>query len=335
MSEQVAAGNVPQVCHLLRFDDMQEITKRLTRKAFAEAAEFLRVQARPLEVARFEGIFNRSRDADVLDELRKFQNSDGGFGHALEADLRAPESSALCTSVAFQIIRDHQIPREHVVVQRGIQYLMETLDQSEAHWRIIPKSAESSPHAPWWKQEGREDEYKGFSLNPTAEILGYLLDYGDATIRGERIISEITDRVVDSLHSLKSVEMHDLLCCLRLLDSEHLPSSVRECLQSELGRLIPEAVTTATEQWREYGLRPLLVIRRPDSPFINGLEKAVSLNLDFELEEQDSNGSWSPTWSWGSNHPELWKRAKQEWSGVLTLDKLIILARFDRIQTNA
>lgn len=303
----------------------------LTDRAFAKAAEFLRTQARSLEAARFEDIFNDSGGEDVLNELRKFQNSDGEFGHALEADLRAPESSALCTSVAFQIIRDHRISREHEIVQRGIHYLMETLDRNEAHWRIIPESAGSSPHAPWWNQVGREEEYKGFSLNPTAEILGYLIDYG-GVVRDERVISGITDRVLGSLRSLESVEMHDLLCCLRLWDTEHLQDSVRRCLQDELSRLIPGAVATAPEQWKKYGLCPLLIIRRPESPFINGLEEALSLNLDFELEEQNGDGSWSPTWSWGGNDSEFWKCAKQEWSGVLTLDKLVVLARFGRIQ---
>ncbi|NEN93377.1 MAG: hypothetical protein F6K48_32665 [Okeania sp. SIO3H1] len=313
---------------------MQKESKSLSHKAFAKSAEFLRAQARPLEVARFENIFNGSTVEDVLNELREFQNSDGGFGHALEADLRTPESSALCTSVAFQIIRDHQISREHEIVQRGIHYLMETLDRSETHWRIIPESAGASPHAPWWNQKGREEEYSGFSLNPTAEILGYVFDYGEAQ-RDERIISEITDRVIDSLRLLKSVGMHDLLCCLRLLDTENLPPSAQEGLERELGRLIPEAVATTPEQWRQYGLRPLLVVRRPDSPFFNRLEEAVSLNLDFELKEQASNGSWCPTWSWGGDYPDLWERARQEWSGVLTLDKLVTLTHFDRIQKNA
>ena len=313
---------------------MPKEARSLTRKAYAEAVDFLRAQARPLEVARFESIFNNAGVKDVLNELRKYQNSDGGFGHALEADLRAPESSALCTSVAFQMIRDHQIPKDHKIVQQGIRYLMDILDRSEAHWRIIPKSAGSSPHAPWWNQEGREEEYKRFSLNPTAEILGYLLDYG-GTVGGERMIAEITDRVVDSLRSLRSAEMHDLLCCLRLLDTKHLPPVVRECVQSELSRLAAKAVMVTPEQWREYGLRPLLVVRSPDSPFVNGLEQAISSNLDFELEEQNKNGSWSPTWSWGGSHPESWERARREWSGVLTQDKLVTLARFDRMPKTA
>ena len=309
-------------------------TRVLTPKAFASAVEFLKAEARPLEVARFDNIFDGSSVDGVLNELRKFQNPDGGFGHGLEADLRTPESSVLCTSVAFQIIREHQISRDHEIVQRGARYLRERFDRNEVHWRIIPESAESYPHAPWWKQEGREEEYRGFSLNPTAEILGYLLDFSDVA-KDERLVTEIIERVVESLRASESAEMHDLLCCLRLLETEDLSLAAREYIKNELGRLIPEAVTSTPGEWREYGLRPLQVISCPDSPFIVGLEEAVSLNLDFELEEQSSNGSWLPTWSWGGNYPESWEGARQEWSGVLTLDKLVTLARFDRIQKTA
>ena len=138
---------------------MEKEAKSLSPKAFEEAATFLRSQARPLEVSRFNNIFNGSDVADVLIELKKFQNTDGGFGHALEPDLRAPESSALCSSIAFQIIRDHHISRGDDIVQQGIRYFADTFDQSELHWRIIPETADAAPHAPWWNQEGREAEF--------------------------------------------------------------------------------------------------------------------------------------------------------------------------------
>ena len=145
------------------------------------------------------------------------------------------------------------------------------------------------------------------------------------------IFLEITDQVLDTLHSLESIEMHDLFCCLRLWNSEHLSSGVRERLQREIGRLLPKAVTTSPEKWRAYGLRPLQVIHSPDSPFMGELKEAVSLNLDFELEEQNSNGSWSPTWSWGTDYPESWELAKKEWAGVLTLEKLKVIKKFGRL----
>ncbi len=306
---------------------MKNNRKCLSPKAFEDAATFIRSQARPLEVARFDHIFNGADVADVLSELKKFQNADGGFGHALEADLRAPESSALCTSIAFQIIREHQISGGEEMVQQGMRYFADTLDRSELHWRIIPETAGGSPHAPWWTQEGRDT----FSLNPNSEILGYLLDYGESVI-DERIVSQLTDRIVESLRSMKEIEMHDLLCCLRLLDSKNLPPVISQSVLKELKRLISGAVSTNPEQWKEYGLRPLQVVNCPDSPFIDGLEEAISLNLEYELNEQQDNGSWAPTWSWGDTYSETWEVAIREWSGWLTLEKLLILKRFDCIE---
>lgn len=310
---------------------MPKEPKKLSHHAFQEATRFLRIKARPLEVSRFENIFNDSDVADILNELRKFQNADGGFGHALEPDLRALDSSVLCTSIAFQVIRDHQVPREEEIVQRGIRYLMDTLDQSELHWRIIPDSASTAPHAPWWNQKGREEEFRNFSLNPTAEILGYLLDYGGSVV-DKQMTSQTADRVVNSLRSLKTVEMHDLLCCSRLLETKNLPSATRESVQCELKRLVTDTVATNPEQWKEYCLRPLQIIHHPNSPFMDGFKEAVTFNLDFEIKEQQDNGAWAPTWTWGDKYPESWKTAKREWSGVLTLDKLLILERFGRIE---
>ena len=68
-------------------------------------------------MARFESIFHGAGEIHILDELRKFQNNDGGFGHGLEPDWRSSESSALCTSIAFQIMRDHGVSREDKMVR--------------------------------------------------------------------------------------------------------------------------------------------------------------------------------------------------------------------------
>ncbi len=310
---------------------MQHEHKYLTIDAFERAASFLNSHARHLEVARFEAIFEGSGANDLLDELKKFQNGDGGFGHALEPDLRAEESSALCTSVAFQILRCHQIPESESVVREGIGYLARTLDRTLLHWRIIPKTTDSRPHAPWWNQDGRAAELDAFSLNPTAEIMGYVFDYG-GTAFDEGIVSQLIDRVLEELSSLKVIEMHDLLCCLRMLEAKNLPAAFGTKVQEELKRLVADAVTIDPDQWNGYCLRPLQVVNDPDSPFIHGLEKSVSLNLDYEIEAQAHDGSWTPTWSWGDSYPEAWAEAKREWSGVLTFEKLLKFKRFHRIR---
>lgn len=73
------------------------------------------------------------------------------------------------------------------------------------------------------------------------------------------------------------------------------------------------------------------MIHSPDFPFKEGMEEAVAQNLEYEIGEQEENGAWSPTWSWGNQFPEVWPETKREWSGILTLEKLNTLKRFNRV----
>ena len=304
--------------------------KLLTKDAFDASRHFIQEIARPLEIARFRHAFSGGSVEVVFDALRSYQNSDGGFGHAMEPDLRAAESSALCTSIAFQVLRSTQTNPAPSFVTMGIQYFLDTLDRTEGHWRIIPPSAERSPHAPWWNQTSREEEFNGFSLNPTAEILGYLYDY-QTRVPGE-VFALLFDRVLTYLSGLKEIKMHDLLCCLRLFQTENLPTAIREPLNQMLGRLIPASVASNPEEWSGYSLRPLQVVDSPQSPFMSELKDAVAVNLNYEISSQNKDGSWIPIWTWGGAYPDDWLIAQREWAGIITLDKLLLLKKFGRIE---
>lgn len=302
----------------------------LTYEAFEASRQFIETTARPLEIARFRHAFTGGSVEAVFDALRKFQNSDGGFGHALEPDLRAEESSALCTSIAFQVLRSTQTKPDQADAAMGIQFFMETLDRAEGHWRIIPTSAERSPHAPWWNQTGCEGEFDRFSLNPSAEILGYLYDYQELIPRD--ILSFLSDRLLSHLSGLEEIEMHDLLCCIRLLQTETLPEEIHEPLRQKLAVIFPRTVACDPEQWSGYSLRPLQVVDGPESPFMSELKDAVATNLDYEISLQNRDGSWIPTWTWEGAYPDDWKIAQREWAGIITLDKLLQLRIFGRIE---
>jgi len=302
----------------------------LTKEDFEASRQFIETTARPLEIARFRHAFAGGSVEAVFDALRNYQNPDGGFGHALEPDLRTKESSVLCTSIAFQVIRSTQTKPDQAFVSRGIQFFLETLDRAEGHWRIIPTLAERSPHAPWWNQAGRENEFNCFSLNPSAEILGYLYDYQELIPRD--ILSSLSDQVLSHLSGLDEIEMHDFLCCIRLLKTETLPDEIREPLKRNLAVLIPRTVAISPEQWSGYSLRPLQVVDAPGSIFESELKEAVAANLDYEISSQNKDGSWTPTWTWGDAYPDDWKIARREWSGVITLDKLLLLKKFERIE---
>ncbi|MEL6319448.1 MAG: hypothetical protein AAFQ57_02195 [Cyanobacteria bacterium J06626_14] len=310
------------------------MTALLSESAFDSARQFLETQARPLEAARFRFHFEEAPSDDVLDELEPYQNADGGFGHGLEPDFRLPKSSVLCTSIAFQILREMGGCPELDLTERAIVYCMATLNQDHHTWRIIPKHTdETIPHAPWWNQPtaaNADDADNSFSLNPSAEMLGYLYSY--QRLISDDFMSPVANQVLQQLSEMDTIDMHDLLCCLRLFNSTHVPSDVSDRLQHHLNRLIPNAVDTNPDSWSGYGLRPLQIIDGPDSPFMGGLEEAVVANLDYAIASQNENGSWSPSWSWGDQFPEAWAIAQQDWAGILTLDTLLTLQRFDRLE---
>lgn len=164
--------------------------KYLDKKSFIKAKQWIQENARPLEKSRLKFYFERSDGSEVLTALKEFQNEDGGFGHAIEPDLRDPASSVLGTSIALQIIRSIQIEQHAKDISLlAINFLLRNYDSRQMSWRIIPESAKNYPHAPWWGQFGKENKFSGFHLNPTAEILGYLPEFNP--ILGKRVLSEL------------------------------------------------------------------------------------------------------------------------------------------------
>lgn len=237
----------------------------LTRSKFELARRFLEEEARSLEASWFHHIFSDTAADTVMAELDQFQNPDGGFGHGLEPDVRTPASSVICTTIAFQIMRSLAIPTDHPVRVAGLDFLIKSYNPETQHWRNLPPAAEDSPHAPWWSQADNPAADDEFELNPTAEVLGYLYEGGDRV--SPDLIATVTDKVMNEILALASIEMHDLLCCLRLWQTPNLPETVSQPLQDKLQGLIHAAVDPDPADWEGYGLRPLTGNLPPRLPF--------------------------------------------------------------------
>lgn len=303
---------------------------KLSKTSLEKAEAWIKANARPLEKTLFNFLFRNGSSQEVIGELKAFQNPDGGFGNAIEPDLRTSHSSVLGTSLAFQILRSLEADTDDSLIKPAVRFFLNNYNENVQSWRIIPPEAEKSPHAPWWTQIGREDNFDGFHLNPTAEILGYLYDYKELV--SAKLILTLTAKVLEKLSSLKEIEMHDFLCCKRLSESKNLETSIRTNLISELRRLLDTCVVKDSSKWSGYGLRPVQVADSPDSPFINPLRSIVETNLDYEIEAQDNTGVWLPTWSWRGNFPNEWEQTKKEWTGIITLEKITLLKRFGIIE---
>src|SRR5438477_10688623 len=102
---------------------------------------YLQAHARKLDLYLYEHLFEDASAQPVLNELAAYQNADGGFGKALEPDLRSPDSSALATTVAFQYLSQITVDADELV-GKAIHYLLDDYDDTKKRWINIPPSAD-------------------------------------------------------------------------------------------------------------------------------------------------------------------------------------------------
>jgi hypothetical protein len=294
------------------------------------AKTFIFDHARPLERSLYRFHFENAAPDDALAELAAFQNPDGGFGHGLEPDIQLADSSAVVTTVGLQHLRALGAGSSDPLVQRAIQYLLATYDPSIQTWQIIPANIDDAPHAPWWAYDDTlAQRWRGFLANPRAEIVGYF--YEHAALVPAPLLRELGAATATHLEGGAELEMHDLLCYVRLAQTAALPGDLRARL---LDRLLPacdEMVARDPGEWAEYGLQPLKVAESPDSPFAALLAGALPANLDYLIRRQGEDGAWAPDWSWYGLYDEAWPAAERAWKGVLTLNALRQLRAFGRL----
>ena len=303
--------------------------KKLTQEAFQNAKNFIMDQGRELDQRRFDFHFEAGSADDVLAALRSYQNDDGGFGNSLEPDIRTSASSAIATTVGFQVLREIRAPAEHVLVREGTEYFLATYDKSRRVWPIIPPEVEEAPHAPWWNYEDSAENFGQFMINPRTEIVGYLHEFSDRV--PTQLLKQLTTTVLEHLESRPDeMEMHDILCFAKLAETGTLPN--RKEVWEKLARAAAPRIARNADQLTGYILKPLWLVSSPESPLAAEFKEEVEMNLDFEIEQQGGDGSWSPNFSWGDQHPETWQIAKKEWQSRFTVDTLKTLRDFGRIE---
>jgi hypothetical protein len=307
---------------------------RLPKENFEAARHFIRKYARPLDQALCAYLFDHGSQSRVLEELARFQNSDGGFGNALEPDFRLAASSPLATTVAFQYLSLLDPPEDHPLVQGGIQYFLDSYDQQAKTWKSVPLEVNDAPHAPWWhvgeevvlNENGEQDPYQA---NPSAEITGYLNRYPSQV--PVDFLNAVTRQALTHFEFLEDpIENHILLCYLRL--AEYLPAGLRASFEQTLRERAMLAIALDPNEWDSgYVLKPHVFAPTPTSLLAPAMQDQIRMGLLHEMKRQEPDGSWAPTWEWGQ-YEEAWPQARVEWQGHLTVHLLYNLHAYRMLE---
>jgi len=305
--------------------------KTLSQEAFQQTRNWITTEARPLEQALFAYEYENGSAEDVLLELEKYQNQDGGFGNGLEADFRMPHSSPLATSVGLQhLIQFADQPKAEQMIADAIRYLEYSFIEERQGWLAVPPQVNDHPHAFWWKvhENGMSwiDAHWG---NPSAELIGYLHLFEHNVVALN--VPKLIDQAMQHFLSIETFESeHELYCYLRLLAM--VPSQRTDKVERQLERGVQSLIKLDRENWEKYVPFPLKFVASPESKTYGIPEFKIEDNLDYFVEKIEEHGVIEPTWEW-NDYMDVWKQAKKDWTGVLTLGTLGALTRFNRVQS--
>ena len=272
--------------------------------ALESGRTFLHAQARLLERRVFACRFEGASPQGVLDAVRAYRNDDGGFGFALEPDLRAPTSQPIFVEIALQAMYGSGA-FDSDLLQGACDWLQTV---GTAHGAVGPAlpDAQAYPRAAHWNGDWAVTP----SLNPTAAIAGYLHVMGVQHAWIEKAVAWCLKRIdEDSITSA-----HTLRAAMRLTEA--------------LGDDARTAKLAAQLDAAEWFQRSVPVTSYTMTPlhFPRGLfdEATLEAHLDDLVARQQDDGGW----------PVLWEApgaaATAEWRGRWTLDALVTLRSFGR-----
>src|ERR1700752_3691375 len=115
------------------------------------AAVFVAANARLLDRRRFQRLFEDGPAARGGDAGPPYRNDDGGFGHGLEPDCRAPGSQPPAVEMALRIM-DEADAWDDTLVREACDWLA-SVAPAEGGAAFVEAGAQALdgwPHAPWW-----------------------------------------------------------------------------------------------------------------------------------------------------------------------------------------
>ena len=113
-----------------------------------EAAErFIFSNARLLERRRAAMLLHGAPVEPVLDALRAYRNPDGGFGHALEPDVRGPHSEPAGALRALELLAE--LDRLGDPMAEGVAGWLRQVATGDGGVPFVMPETARFPHAPW------------------------------------------------------------------------------------------------------------------------------------------------------------------------------------------
>jgi hypothetical protein len=277
------------------------------------AERFVLANARLLERHRTARLLHGGPVAPILAALRAYRNADGGFGNALEPDVRGPESEPTATLHALDVLGEIGELGDPMVA--GAAAWVEEIADPDGGVPFVLPAAALHPHAPWMVpvDDGSQITFALAAVLEQAEARMPWLERA-----GEWCWAQL----------VRPDELHPYAVKFSLAFLDAVPDAPRaaaviETLRTRVGTHGSIAVTGGTDDER---LTPLAL---SPSPGARSRALFTPQQIDDDLDRleraQQDDGGWTFDWLGWSEGQSV------EWRGIVTLLALATLGAHGRI----
>lgn len=276
------------------------------------AKSFLYRNGRLLDRRRYEYWCEGGSAEAVIAALRAYRNEDGGFGNALEPDIRCPYSQPVPTEMALSIMDETACFDPELI--EGIMRYLRQITLPDGGFPTIFRNAGEYPHAPWWGTD-RDDRP---SINPTGSIIGMLYKMNlRASLYEEEWFRKNVAYVWRVFEQETPHGYHDGIQWITFL--QHTPDRERARVHRHTvdDWLRQPGTIERDPQAQGYVQKVLDWAPLRDSyagSFVTPEE--VRLHLEALVGQQQADGGWPISWQPPSSVAEA------EWRGYLTVERI-------------
>ena len=278
------------------------------------AQTFIVSNARLLERHHFAFLFQQDNPDHVRTALLAYQNSDGGFGNALEPDKRTASSQPIDQEIALHVLDDIGFDT-HIALQ--ICDFLETITTAEGGVPYVLPTVRDAPRAEWWNTDLDEPPA---SINPTASIAGLLHKH---EIR-HPWLDRATNYCWQHIEHLQISSGHDFLCIQLFLEHVADRERAERAFERISAQLMAGGYITYDPSASGYVFMPLTYAPSPHNMSRRLFDMmTIQKHLEALANKQQKDGGWPISW------PAISAACELEYRGIVTLNAVRTLKAYD------
>src|SRR5829696_3537084 len=248
-----------------------------------DAAErFIHADARLLDRHRAAVLLHGAPVTPVLDALRAYRNPDGGFGHALEPDVRGPESEPVSTAHALAVLAEVGALGDPMVGDAAAW--VATISEPDGGVPFMLPAAAAHPYAPFFGTPRPGGSFMTFA------IAGTLLEAG---LR-EPWLERASEWCWAALERPDALHAYGIKFALEFLDRVPDHERAEAAIERMRARLEPDGSVPVSGGQEGERLTPLVLSERKDGRS-RALFTAAQVEADLDRVErgQQEDGGWT------------------------------------------